>query len=76
MELRLLEALLETPGKVVERDGLYRLLMGHTAHPFDRRLDMLVSRIRKKLGPRDDGGERIKAVRGEGYIYLLPGAPL
>ncbi len=74
MEFRLLEALVETPGVVVGRDHLYRVVIGHTPHPFDRRLDMLVSRIRKKLGPREDGGERIKAVRGEGYVYLLPGA--
>jgi len=43
------------------------------AYPMDRSLDMLVSRLRKKLGPRKDGGERIKAVRGEGYVYLLTG---
>jgi len=40
---------------------------------MDRSLDMLVSRLRKKLGPRKDGGERIRAVRGEGYMYLLAG---
>ncbi len=73
MELRLLEALLEIPGTVVGRDNLYHTVMGHASHPFDRRLDMLVSRLRKKLGPRGDGGERIRAVRGEGYAYLLPG---
>ncbi len=66
----------ETPGAVAGRDHLYRTVLGHASHPFDRRLDMLVSRIRKKLGPREDGGERIKAVRGEGYVYLLPGTSL
>ena len=39
-------------------------------------IEVLVSRLRKKLGPRPDGGERIKAVRGEGYIYLLPSRPV
>ncbi len=76
VELRLLETLVETPGAVAGRDHLYRTVLGHASHPFDRRLDMLVSRIRKKLGPREDGGERIKAVRGEGYVYLLPGTSL
>ena len=71
VELRLLEALIEAPGTVVNRDFLYHALMGHTAHPFDRRLDMTVSRLRKKLGPHEDGSERIRAVRGEGYMYLL-----
>ena len=72
-ELRLLLALAEHPGRVAERDTLYKLLFGHYAYPADRSLDMLVSRLRKKLGPRADGGERIKAVRGEGYTFLLSG---
>jgi two-component system response regulator CpxR len=72
VELRLLEAMLETAGAVVARDALYQIILGHLPHPFDRRLDTAVSRLRKKLGPREDGGDRIKAVRGEGYVYLLP----
>ena len=72
-ELRLLTHLLRNIGQVVERDFLYPQLFGHQAYPMDRSLDMLVSRLRKKLGPRPDGGERIKAVRGEGYMYLLSG---
>ncbi len=73
VELRLLEQLLEKPGAVISREHLYRTVLGHNAYPFDRSLDMLVSRLRKKLGPRADDGERIRAVRGEGYMYLLPG---
>ncbi len=72
-EMRLLEALIETPGQVVAREELYRSILGHPPYVFDRSLDMLVSRLRKKLGPRSDGGERIRAVRGEGYVYLVPG---
>ena len=73
-ELRLLVHLVERGGEVVERDFLYKQIFGHQAYPMDRSLDMLVSRLRKKLGPRPDGGERIKAVRGEGYMYLTPAA--
>jgi DNA-binding winged helix-turn-helix (wHTH) protein len=32
-----------------------------------------ISKLRKKLGPEDDGRERIKSIRGTGYVYLLPG---
>ena len=72
-ELRLLEHLVRNIGQVVSRHFLYKSLFGHQAYPMDRSLDMLVSRLRKKLGTRPDGGERIKAVRGEGYVYLLTG---
>lgn len=72
-ELRLLELLLGAVGEVVNRDILYKTIFGHQAYPMDRSLDMLVSRLRKKLGHRANGSERIKAVRGEGYMYLLPG---
>ena len=72
-ELRLLEHLVQNTGEVIGRDFLYKSIFGHHAYPMDRSLDMLVSRLRKKLGARHDGGERIKAVRGEGYVYLLTG---
>ena len=72
-ELRLLTLLTQNIGEIVSRDTLYKSIFGHPAYPMDRSLDMLVSRLRKKLGPRKDGGERIRAVRGEGYMYLLAG---
>jgi two-component system response regulator CpxR len=72
-ELRLLTHLTQNIGEVVSRDFLYKSIFGHPAYPADRSLDMLVSRLRKKLGSRQDGGERIRAVRGEGYMYLLAG---
>ncbi len=72
-ELRLLTHLTQNTGQVVSRELLYKSIFGHQAYPMDRSLDMLVSRLRRKLGQRPDGGERIKAVRGEGYMYLLSG---
>lgn len=74
-ELKLLEVLTETPGRIVSRENLYKRVFGHAAYHYDRSLDMAVSRLRKKLGPRSDGGERIRAAWGEGYVFLLPGAP-
>ncbi|MDR0361466.1 MAG: response regulator transcription factor [Planctomycetota bacterium] len=70
-ELRLLEIFTENPGQVVDRVDLYQKLFGHPPFFADRGLDMLVSRVRKKLGPRRDGGERIRAARGRGYVFLL-----
>ncbi|SBW00876.1 Transcriptional regulatory protein CpxR [uncultured delta proteobacterium] len=72
-EMRLLEMLVMEPGKPVDRNLLCNAIFGHPAYPYDRSLDMLVSRLRKRLGPRRDGGDRIKAVRGEGYVYLAAG---
>ncbi len=74
-ELRLLNHLLRNIGQVVARDFLYKDVFGHQAYALDRSLDMLVSRLRKKLGPRPDGSERIRAVRGEGYLYLAAKDP-
>ena len=72
-ELRLLEVFAEARGKVVGRETLYQKILGHPPFGQDRSLDMMISRLRKKLGPRRDGGERIRAARGEGYIFLLSG---
>lgn len=72
-EMRLLEMFIAEPGKTLDRDMLCKNLFGHPAYPYDRSLDMLVSRLRKRLGPRRDGGDRIKAVRGEGYVYIVSG---
>jgi two-component system response regulator CpxR len=69
-EMRCLLMLAEDAGTVVSRDTLYKEIFGHPAWTGDRSLDMLVSRLRKKIGARPDGGERIKAVRGEGYVFL------
>ena len=40
--------------------------------PFDRSIDMHVSKIRKKLGDSDSGVDHIKTVRGVGYIFTRP----
>ncbi len=74
-ELRLLEIFAEAPGRIVDRETLYMKLFNHPPFGQDRSLDMTVSRLRKKIGPRRDGGERIRAARGQGYIFLLSGEP-
>jgi two-component system OmpR family response regulator len=67
-EYRLLRVLLEHPQRVLNRDQLLNLTQGRDADPFDRSIDLLVSRLRQRL--RDDSREPryIKTVRNEGYV--------
>ena len=74
VEFALLEQLLRAAGAVVRRDELARGALGRDLLPFDRSIDVHVSRVRKKLGPRPDGGERIATLRAVGYLYTRPGA--
>lgn len=69
-EFLLLEVLLSSAGTVVSRDELCRRVLGRAAQSYDRSIDMHVSHVRRKLGPSADGGDRIRSIRGEGYIYL------
>jgi len=69
VEFTLLELLLRGAGAVVRRDELARGALGRALLPFDRSIDVHVSRLRKKLGPRPGGGERIATLRAVGYLY-------
>lgn len=71
VEFNLLEQLLRSAGRVVEREQLAEKVLGRKLSALDRSLDVHVSNLRKKLGPRSDGEERIKTIRGVGYIYAL-----
>ncbi len=67
-EYELLSILVERPNRVLTRDMLMDLLHGRQAGPFDRAIDVAVSRLRRKL---DDDGRNpslIKTVRGGGYV--------
>ena len=75
VEFALLELLLRAAGSVVRRDDLARGALGRSLLPFDRSIDVHVSRVRKKLGPRPDGAERIATLRAVGYLYTRQGAP-
>lgn len=76
VEFTLLEVLLRAAGRVVEREELSKTVLGRKLMPYDRSLDMHVSNLRKKLGHMQGEHERIKTVRGIGYIYTLPGSPI
>lgn len=67
-EFRLLSALAEHPHRVLSRDQLMEALAGKEQGPFDRTVDVMISRLRRRLG--DDGREPrfIKTLRNEGYV--------
>ena len=68
-EFDLLVALLKQKGEVVSKAWLSEHVLQRELQPFDRSLDVHVSRLRKKLQPFHD--EPIKAVRGKGYQLVL-----
>ena len=70
VEFGLLQVLLREAGRVVTREALVDEVLGRKFSPFDRSIDMHVSKVRKKLG--DSGSEDyIKTIRGAGYIFAL-----
>ena len=72
VEYDLLEILLRNAGQIVKREELVKEVLGRELSPFDRSIDMHVSNLRKKLGHQLNGLERIKTIRGVGYIYGAP----
>lgn len=71
-EYRLLKVFVDHPQRVLNRDQLLNLTQGREADLFDRSIDLLVSRVRQRLG--DDAREPayIKTVRSEGYVFSVP----
>jgi two-component system response regulator CpxR len=70
-EFGLLECFLKRPGELVSREILNEKVLGRPLTPYDRSIDVHVSKLRKKLGNDIRGCERIKAIRGEGYLYSV-----
>jgi two-component system OmpR family response regulator len=68
-ELDLLQAFCERAGRVLSRDSLLDLTQGRSAGSFERSIDVLVSRIRRKIEPDPQHATVIKTVRSEGYIF-------
>ena len=68
-EFRLLRVFLDHPNRVLARDQLIDLMLARDAGPFDRAIDVQVSRLRQRL--REDAKEPaiIKTVRGQGYVF-------
>lgn len=68
-EFRLLKVFVEHPNRVLTRDFLLDQARGRNMDLFDRSIDLLVSRLRQKLGDDSHAPGLIKTVRGEGYLF-------
>lgn len=68
-EYDLLAAFVEHPQRVLTRDQLLDLARGRAAVPFDRSIDVQVSRLRRKIEPDPADPMLIKTVRGGGYLF-------
>jgi DNA-binding response OmpR family regulator len=71
VEFSLLETLVHNAGHVVTREHLTEIVLGRKLGPFDRVIDVHISNVRRKLTQAADAGERIKAVRGSGYLLVM-----
>ena len=68
-EFRLLWVFIERPRRVLSREQLLDAARGRSIEAFDRSIDLLVSRLRQKLGDDPKAPQLIKTVRGEGYLF-------
>jgi len=71
IEFDLLEKFMRSAGRVVGREELVKEVLGREFSPFDRSVDTHVCNLRKKVGHYEDGTERIKSVRGIGYLLAI-----
>lgn len=70
-EFNLLLLFAERPARVLSRDNIMDLLKGHEWSPFDRSIDSLIVRLRKKIEPDPETPRLIKTVRGVGYAFAV-----
>ncbi len=70
-EFRLLRVFLEHPNRVLNRDQLLNQTQGRDADPFDRSIDIQISRLRQKLGEDARLPQIIKTVRNGGYVLAV-----
>jgi two-component system, OmpR family, response regulator len=74
-EFNLLEVLARRPQRPLSRDVIMDLLKGHDWAPFDRSIDALVSRLRRKIELDPDDPRIVKTVRGIGYVFACEARP-
>jgi two-component system, OmpR family, response regulator len=68
-DFRLLRIFLDHPNRVLTRDQLIDLMLARDAGPYDRAIDVQVSRLRQRLGEDAKEPAIIKTVRGQGYVF-------
>jgi two-component system phosphate regulon response regulator OmpR len=74
-EFDLLRVFVQNPNRVLDRDHLMNLVKGKEWAAFDRAVDTMVVRLRKKIEPDPQTPQLIKTVRGAGYIFAAAVAP-
>ncbi len=72
-EYTLLEALVEHPNRVLSRDALIGLLKGYERSPFDRSVDVRITRLRHKIEPDPKMPTYIRTIWGAGYMFTPQG---
>jgi len=68
-EFTLLEVFVNNPGRILNRDSLLQLLKGYEHQPYDRSIDVRVTRLRRKMEPDPSKPIFIRTVWGEGYLF-------
>jgi two-component system OmpR family response regulator len=74
-EYRLLRVFVDHPQRVLTRDQLLNLTQGRQTEPFDRSIDLLVSRLRQRLKDGAKDPRYIKTLRNEGYVFSAAVVP-
>ena len=72
IEFDLLAYFMKNPVKVLQREEIVQQILGRESAPDDRSIDVHISNLRKKLGRTADGSDRVRAIRGIGYIFVIP----
>lgn len=70
-EFNMLEALMRNAGSIVSKEDLTEKGLARKLELYDRSVDMHISNLRKKLGQKPNTQQRIKTVRGIGYLYAV-----
>lgn len=68
-EFNLLRIFLEHPNQVLTRDHLITLVKGYERAPFDRSVDVRVTRLRRKIEPNPEAPVYLRTIWGEGYLF-------
>jgi DNA-binding response OmpR family regulator len=74
MEFALLKVFVERPNRPLSRDQLLTLTQNRDWDPFDRSIDIRITRLRRKIEVEPSRPQVIKTVRGAGYIFVSRGA--
>ena len=74
-DFALLEIFVQRPNRVMSRDGLIELLKGYERSPYDRSVDVRVTRLRKKIEPDPEHPRLIRTIWGKGYMFTPQGNP-